>query len=95
MSRSALDLDLESSQGRVRRGSGHSPCSGASGGSKGSHCCAATLWFHFNRLSPEPFLTDKDHENKSLASAQQDGEGSRFWLLALFMCLSHTQFHRG
>lgn len=95
LSRWAFDLDLEISQGkqsrwggRGRRYSGHLLCSGASGGSKGFRMagCLATLWFHFNRLTPEPFLTDKGNENKSLSSAQQGkGKGA-----LVCLCVYHT-----
>lgn len=48
--------------------------------------CLATLWFHFNRLTLEPFLTDKGNENKSLSSAQQD-EGKA---ALVCLCVYHT-----
>lgn len=57
---------------RADRAGGHSRCAGVSAGSKGCLRCPATLWFHFNRLSPEPFLPDKGNENKSLSRAQQE-----------------------
>ena len=82
------------SQGKQSRWGGSE---GAGGGSKGFHCRAATLWFHFNRLSPEPFLTDKGNENKSLSSAQRDGERSRWWYpcVCVYRTLGSTEERRG
>lgn len=54
-------------------------------GSKGlGDCGASMLWFHFNRLNTKPLLADKANENKSLSSAQRDGEGTRFWYLFIY-----------
>lgn len=68
--------------GRVGRGSGQGR---RVKGFPGWLPCLAQ--FHFNRLSPEPGLADKDNENKSLSKAQQDereaGSG-------VCLCVYHT-----
>lgn len=61
-------MDLEISQGKQSRWGESEGAAGRSGGSKAFRDgCPVSLGFHFNRLSPEPGLTDKDNENKSLS----------------------------
>lgn len=93
----AFDLDVSranswwGASAGARAGRGRSLCLGVVGQSLWGIAGASKLWFQFNRLNPEPVLTDKENGNKSFSSAQQGPEGTCFWYLPVCQCPSELE----